>query len=90
MLTVYSRAGCGLCDELLARLRALCAGQPVRIEIKVVDVDADPVLHRRYGLDVPLLFAGDEELCRHRLDAAAVQAWLRQQMPPAGGQGQPV
>lgn len=74
VLTVYSRAGCGLCDELLAGLRALCAEQPVQIQVE--DVDADPVLRRRYGLDVPLVFAADEELCRHRLDAATVQDWL--------------
>lgn len=87
VLTVYSRPGCGLCDDLLAELRALCADQPVRIEVQ--DVDADPVLRRRYGLDVPLLFAGDEELCRHRLDMAALQAWLRR-VSPASRQGQPV
>lgn len=74
VLTVYSRAGCGLCDELLAGLRALCADQPVQIQVE--DVDADPVLRRRYGLDVPLLFAEGEELCRHRLDTSAVQTWL--------------
>jgi hypothetical protein len=71
-LVLYTRARCGLCQDLLAELRALVPGETV----KLVDVDSDPVLQRRWGLDVPVLVAGDEELCRHRLDPAAVLDWL--------------
>lgn len=42
-----------------------------------VDVDADPVLKARFGWDVPLLFDGDAEICRHELNLPAFQAWLR-------------
>ena len=42
-----------------------------------VDVDSDPALKARYGWDVPLLFGGDVEICRHQLNLPALQEWLR-------------
>ena len=41
-----------------------------------VDVDADPSLKARYGWEVPLLFHGNTELCRHELNLPAFQDWL--------------
>jgi len=45
--------------------------------LALVDVDGDPSLRQKYGWDVPLLFDGDTEICRHQLDLPAFQAWLR-------------
>jgi hypothetical protein len=46
-------------------------------ELVPVDVDADASLKARYGWDVPLLFDGDVEICRHQLNLPALQEWLR-------------
>jgi hypothetical protein len=75
LFTVYSRPGCHLCDVLVAALREQTAGADVRIE--VLNIDDDPALRSAYGVDVPVLMAEGEELCRHRLDRARVDAWLR-------------
>lgn len=48
---LYSRAGCCLCEGLEERLRAL---RPAP-DLEVVDVDGDPELQARFGLEVPLL-----------------------------------
>lgn len=74
VLTLYSRPGCALCDTLHAELSEALAGR--RATIDVVDVDGDPALAERYGWDVPVLVAGDEEICRHRLDQQRLAAWL--------------
>ena len=50
-------------------------GHPVRIT--VVDVDTDPELCRRFGLRVPVLVAGEEEVCAARLVPERVAALLR-------------
>jgi thioredoxin reductase (NADPH) len=42
----------------------------------VVDVDSDGTLVRRYGGYVPVLAHAGREICRYRLDAAAVTAFL--------------
>jgi predicted thioredoxin/glutaredoxin len=45
--------------------------------IEVVDVDADPVLKRRFALDVPVLLLDGTVVCRHRLDAEELKRLLR-------------
>jgi hypothetical protein len=36
-------------------------------EVTEVDVDADPELKRKYGLDVPVAFMNGKLLAKHRL-----------------------
>ena len=74
-LTLYTRAGCPLCEEMESHVIELM-GESGHV-LTSVDVDADPVLKARYGWDVPLLFDGDCELCRHQLNLPAFQEWLR-------------
>jgi len=45
-------------------------------DIRVVDISEDDELEVRYGLRIPVLSAGDEELCCYRLDADKVRCWL--------------
>jgi hypothetical protein len=73
-LTVYSRAGCHLCGEMVEALRRLQGLE--RFEIQVVDVDSDPALARRHGEKVPVLMHGEAELCHYRLDPGKVAAYL--------------
>jgi hypothetical protein len=41
-----------------------------------IDVDADPALEARWGDYVPVLLAGERELCHYRLDRAALAAFF--------------
>lgn len=74
-LTLYTRAGCPLCEDLAEEAGGLLEGSGHGLA--AVDVDADPELKARFGWDVPLLFHGSAEICRHRLDPAALRAWLQ-------------
>lgn len=76
-LALYTREGCHLCEALLAELRPYLNGGNVRLDL--VDVDDDPALSRAFGADVPVLMAEEREICRHRLDHGAVQAYLNEQ-----------
>jgi predicted thioredoxin/glutaredoxin len=76
VLTVVHRHDCELCDEMLSELHAL-ARTTTLPPIEVVDVDSDPVLQRRHGLDVPVLLLDGSVVCRHRLDAAELKRLLR-------------
>ena len=61
---------------MLAELQVL--GRTTKLPpIDVVDVDSDPVLQRRHGLDVPVLLLDGSVVCRHRLDAAELKRLLR-------------
>jgi predicted thioredoxin/glutaredoxin len=75
-LTVVHRHDCALCEEMLAELEAL--GRSVALPpIDVVDVDSDPLLRRRHGLDVPVLLLDGTVVCRHRLDRGELTRALR-------------
>ncbi len=71
-LTVLSREWCHLCHELVEAL------EPIALElgwsVRVVDVDEDPVLEERWNEWVPVVLAGEVELCHHHLDEAAIRA----------------
>ena len=73
-LTVYSRAYCHLCDDMIAGLHALQARFP--FELDIVDVDSDPRLEERFGEHVPVLAHGDRELCRHVLVSGLLTDYL--------------
>ena len=67
-LTLYTRPGCHLCDDLkqiLLRVRRRQA-----FDLKEVDISGDPVLERRYGHDVPVMLLDGVETARHRIDEA--------------------
>jgi hypothetical protein len=73
-LTVYSRAYCHLCEDMIEALRALQG--LFHFEIAVIDVDADPELERRHGNKVPVLMHDGCELCHYRIEPAIVTAYL--------------
>lgn len=64
-LTLLSRPGCHLCEEMRREVDALLAGQPH--EWEVVDVGADPDLLLRYGDSIPVLFVNGRLFAKIRL-----------------------
>lgn len=80
-LTLLVRDYCHLCDDMRADLQLLLAAS--RATVELVDVDDDPVLEARWGDKVPVLLAGEQELCHHRLDRAALAQWLARTAAPA-------
>lgn len=75
-LTLLTREECGLCEEFLQELRAEAALRPLP-PLDVVDVDSDPELRRRHGLDVPVLLLDGVRVCAHRFDAQELRLMLR-------------
>lgn len=74
-LTLYGRAYCHLCDDMLAALEGL-RGE-FSFSVTVVDVDSDPDALARYDELVPVLLAEEGELCHYFFDSAKVREYLR-------------
>ncbi len=74
-LTLVQRPECGLCEEMLGELTRLGRTRELP-PITLVDVDSDPQLRRRHGLDVPVLLLDGSVVCRHRLDRAELERLL--------------
>jgi thiol-disulfide isomerase/thioredoxin len=65
-LTLYGRAYCHLCDDMLHALVELQAEH--RFTLDVIDVDTDPALAERYDELVPVLIHEGREVCHHFLN----------------------
>ncbi|HKJ10224.1 MAG TPA: glutaredoxin family protein [Gammaproteobacteria bacterium] len=73
-LDLYGRAYCHLCSDMEVALRLLQGD--LGFALVVHDVDADPELERRFGELVPVLMAGDTEICHYFLDERALRKYL--------------
>ncbi|MDE2137065.1 MAG: glutaredoxin family protein [Gammaproteobacteria bacterium] len=82
-LTLVERPDCGLCETMAHELAVLARRERLP-PLERIDVDSDPQLLRRHGLDVPVLLLDGLVVCRHRLDAAELLRLLR---PGPGGSG---
>ena len=73
-LSLMFREYCSLCQAMLLELES----RPDRgeFQLDVIDVDEDPELELRYDELVPVLLAGDAELCHYHMDHAALDAYL--------------
>jgi hypothetical protein len=74
-LTLFSRPGCHLCEEMRRQVEAILAGRPRTWED--VDVDSDPSLARQYGDSIPVLFVNGRLFAKVRLPRLAVAMRLR-------------
>lgn len=74
LLTLYSRTGCHLCEEMWRELQGLQQEFPFRLTL--VDVDEIPEMRLRYDTRVPVLAHGDRILSELFLDAVRVREYL--------------
>ncbi len=76
VLQVVVRQGCHLCEELLELLaRHSRAGE---FRVHTLDVDTRPEWQVEYGLRVPVVLAGEREICEYFLDFGRLEHILDQ------------
>ncbi|MBK8320936.1 MAG: glutaredoxin family protein [Betaproteobacteria bacterium] len=73
-LTLISRGYCHLCHDMEVALAPIAA--EFGVKIKVLDVDADPLLESKYDELVPVLLHGERELCHYFLDEPKTREYL--------------
>jgi len=73
-LVLYTRAGCHLCDEMLAQAQPVAERHGLVID--PVDIDTDFDLSVRYNARIPVLALDGEEICHHFLDRDALERAL--------------
>ena len=70
-LTLYSKPGCHLCDEMKHVIDAVSARVPLALE--VVDISTDAELMQRYGLEIPVLLIDGKKAAKYRVTAAELE-----------------
>ena len=79
-LTLYSRLGCHLCEDMQNQLPAYLEEAGLALDTVYIDDDAD--LEQEYGTLIPVLKAGDREICHYFLDVKALQQYISEQGNP--------
>jgi glutaredoxin len=76
-LTIYSRPGCHLCDEMKQVVERVVARLPAgAVAISDVDVSTDAALESTYGDEVPVLLIDGRKAAKYRLAESELQRRL--------------
>lgn len=73
-LTLYTRQGCHLCQDMEQHI--MLFQKQYDFSLHIVDIDADKLLQLRYGERVPVLAAGEREICHYFFNKDLVQQYL--------------
>jgi glutaredoxin len=66
-LTLYSRPGCHLCDEMKATVNRVVRATTTPVSVSEIDISSDPDLERRYGLEIPVLTMNGRKVAKYRV-----------------------
>lgn len=75
-VTLYTRPGCHLCDEMKAQVAPLI--RRAGAKLREVNIDTDPILRDRYDVEVPVLLLGARKIAKYHLDAEQFRRQLDQ------------
>ena len=78
-ITIYSRPGCHLCDEMKSVIEKVAASVPLSLE--EIDISADAQLEGLYGLEIPVLMVEGRKAAKYRV----TEAELRRMLAARGG-----
>jgi glutaredoxin len=82
-VTIYSRQGCHLCDQMKAVVERV--GRSVAIAVEEIDVSTDPALEARYGGDIPVLLVGGKKAAKYRVTEEELRRILIARAGEPGG-----
>lgn len=75
-LTIYTRPGCHLCDDMKAIVARVAGALPHAIAIGEVDISSDRELERLYGEEIPVLFVNGRKAAKYRITESELRRIL--------------
>jgi len=66
-LTIYSRPGCHLCEEVKATIQRAIAVSRKPVRIDEIDISGDADLEARYGTEIPVLLVNGKKAAKYRV-----------------------
>ena len=67
VLTLYSRPGCHLCDEMKTVVQRVVRANKAPIAVEEVDISTSRDLEARYGLEIPVLLVDGRKVAKYRV-----------------------
>jgi Glutaredoxin-like domain (DUF836) len=65
-VTLYSKAGCHLCDEARTAIAPLL--HEFHATLREIDIEGVPALMERFGCDIPVIYIGRKKAAKHRVN----------------------
>jgi glutaredoxin len=75
-LTIYSRPGCHLCDEMKGVVKRVIGPLADRAVLREIDISGDPDLEARYGVEIPVLLIDGKKAAKYRINAETLARML--------------
>jgi len=75
-LTIYSRPGCHLCDDMKGVVNRVVQRTATPVTIEEIDISTDGELERRYGLEIPVLLVDGRKAAKYRITEADLSRLL--------------
>ena len=82
-LTIYSRPGCHLCDEMKATVARVARTIPLSLED--IDISTDPTLEAQYGVEIPVLLVDGKKAAKYRVTEDELLRILQGREAKTGG-----
>ena len=80
-VTLYTRSGCHLCDEMKRVVEAVAASLP--LDLREVDIDTDPDLRRLYDWEVPVLAINGRKAFKFKVTERELRKRVEASLEPA-------
>jgi glutaredoxin len=84
-VTIYSRPGCHLCDDMKAIVHRVARTIPLSIE--EIDISTDAALEAEFGLEIPVLFVAGKKAAKYRVGEDELRRLLAGRAGRAGEAG---
>ena len=76
-LTLYSRPGCHLCDDMKAVIARVSQGRADDVTLEEIDISTDADLESRYGTEIPVLLLNGRKVAKYRVTEGELGRMLR-------------
>jgi glutaredoxin len=87
LLTIYTRPGCHLCDEMKVVIERVISGSGTAAQVQEIDIANNPDLEARYGQEIPVLLVNGKKAAKYRISEKDLTRMLKAGKP--GGAGEP-
>ena len=84
VLTLFSRPGCHLCEDMKAVVARVIQGMETPVTIDEVDISTDADLEARYGVEIPVLLIDGRKAAKYRVTEGELARILNDRAGRAG------
>ena len=86
-LTLYSRPGCHLCDDM--KVVVARVGSSIPLALDEIDISTDERLEELYGVEIPVLLLEGKKVAKYRVNEPDLRRILAERIASTKTNGTP-